>query len=287
MSSFIKNSCNFSEINVLKKSILVPILQEYNECILKLNKVTINESKSFFIPNNNKKFYLLITNKSNKYKTLYFFPDNTINDNLLEINTINDFYMEIDSIKLNDFNQTNYLFEGYIYNNDNYLVTDILSIDSKLIKCDYSLRYSLINNLFINSSNNLQNLNGHLSIGIHPIFEYTDNYKDILNIFQNNFIFKNEINNIEIVKEDDFQKSKSIVYDLNKKGKINKIISKTKFTDVYNVNNIQNNNKEGILYVKTLNDSRLLHKLLDNCETINIECEFNTFFKKWTFTSNF
>lgn len=285
MSSFIKNSCNFSEINVLKKSILVPILQEYNECILKLNKVTINESKSFFIPNNNKKFYLLITNKSNKYKTLYFFPDNTINDNLLEINTINDFYMEIDSIKLNDFKPTNYLFEGYIYNNDdNYLVTDILSIDSKLIKCDYSLRYSLINNLFINSSNNLQNLNGHLSIGIHPIFEYTDNYKDILNIFQNNFIFKNEINNIEIVKEDDFQKSKSIVYDLNKKGKISKIISKTKFTDVYNVNNIQNNNKEGILYVKTLNDSHLLHKLLDNCDTINIECEFNTFFKKWAFT---
>ena len=195
--------------------------------------------------------------------------------------------MEIDSIKLiNDFKQTNYLFEGYIYNNDNYLVTDILSIDSKLIKCDYSLRYSLINNLFINSSNNLQNLNGHLSIGIHPIFEYNDNYKDILNIFQNNFIFKNEINNIEIVKEDDFQKSKSIVYDLNKNGKINKIISKTKFTDVYNVNNIQNNNKEGILYVKTLNDSRLLHKLLDNCETINIECEFNTFFKKWTISSN-
>lgn len=277
-SKFVKNSVNFSETNLLKKSILLPILQAYNEIILKSNSIAIHESNSFFIPNNNKKYYLLITNKINmKYKTLYFFPNNYEPINILEKNTVSDFYIEIDSNTLIDFKQSNYLFEGYYYNQSNFLVTDILSIDSKIIDCDYSLRYSLINNLF--NKTKLQNLNGHLSIGIHSIFDYNENYKDILSVFKHNFIFKNEINSIEIIKENNLEKIKC--YNPNNKENANKIITKTKYIDVYNVYNIETNNKEGILYVKTLNDSKLLHELLNNLESINIKCKFNIHFNKW------
>lgn len=280
MSKFIKHSVNFSETDVLKKKVVIPILQKYNEFILQnsLNKTVINESLSFFIPNNSKKYYLLISNKSYKYKTLYFFPDKNQTLDILESNHISDFYVEIDYDKLN-LKDSNYLFEGYFYNNNTeYFITDILNINSNIITCDYSLRYSLINNLFNNVK--LQNLNGHLSINIHSIFKYTENYTDILTVFKNNFVFKNEISSIEIIKEHNFEK---IIYN-NPSEKKNafKKISKSKYIDVYNVNNIDNNNIEGILYIKSLADSVFLHSLLDDQESIILECKFNTHFNKWT-----
>lgn len=277
-SKFVKNSVNFSEINLLKKSSLVPILEAYNEKILKSNGTQIYESNSFFIPNNNKKYYLLITNKNAKYKTLYFFPNNYEPVNILEKYTVSDFYIEIDNNILDNFKESNYLFEGYYYNQTDFFITDILSIGSKIIDCDYSLRYSLINNFF-NDETKLKNLNGHLSISIHSMFKYDDDYENILRVFKNNFIFKNEINNIEIIKENNLEKIKQH-YVIKKKNAL-KIITKTKYIDVYTVNNIETNNKENILYVKTLNDSKLLHELLTKSDTFTIECEFNDHFNKW------
>ena len=85
--SFIQNSANYSQTNLLKSKILTPLLNMYNNFLLNENKlylekdVLTGESCDFIIPNNNRKYYLLITkksdiesfsNNSNDYNILYF-----------------------------------------------------------------------------------------------------------------------------------------------------------------------------------------------------------------------
>jgi hypothetical protein len=288
-SKFLQSSSNFSETQLLKSKYLIPILESYNNLILKSKKIEIKESQKYMIPNNNNKFYLFITNKQNttnnkndnKYKILYFFPSNELNNNLFK-HLITDFYVEIDSHKTN-FTKSNYLFEGFLYKKDafnTFLISDILCIDNNIIECEYSLRYNLINNII----SNLDNLNGHLNIGIHSMFEYnSDNYNMILKMFKNNFKFKNDINSVQIINDNNLVKTntKTICID-----KLKKRITKGKFIDVYNVFNINTNNNEGILYIRTINDSKTLRKMFEDKENngvffIEILCDYNEHFKKW------
>ena len=99
--SFIKNS-KISQTSVLNIEVLKPLLTSYNNHLLNQGKryldkdIISGESYDYLIPNNNKKFYLLITKKTEsqgkKYNTLYFFPDeislNYFKDNSVIKNTI-------------------------------------------------------------------------------------------------------------------------------------------------------------------------------------------------------
>lgn len=287
MSKFIISSVNYSETNILKTKYLSNILQLYNQEILDESKKLVDNAQQYIIPNNNNKYYLLIVNKNDitpnnvntKYKICYFFPENSNNHN-------SDFYVEIDNYKT-DFPNSNYLFEGYLYNLDNqkhFLISDILAVDSKIIKCDYSLRYSLIYKLIGNQ--HLNNLNGHLNINIHSIFDLNiDSYdfnvqtSQIYNIFKNNFVFKDEISCIEFINEISLNKKKEILQTNNLNEE--KVITKGKYIDVYNVFNIETNNIEGILYVKGLKESKYLQNLFTNIDSIKLNCQFNNQFKKW------
>ena len=288
MSKFINSSVNYSETDLLKTKYLSNILELYNQQIIAHSKTLINNSKKYIIPNNNIKYYLLIVNKNditpnginNKYKMCYFFPHNNDGN---PYNT--DFYVEIDNYKTT-FTKNNYLFEGYLYSDGTsgktFLITDVLAIDSTIIKCDYSLRYSLINKIMFNQ--NLNNLNGHLSINIHSIFDIDGIDGDIqtsqlFNIFKNNFIFKKEINAIEYVDEHSLKKNNQI--NQNDVLPEKKRITKGKYIDVYIVHNIQTNNTEDILYVKSLNDSRKLRELIRESNFIELTCKYNHQFKKW------
>lgn len=296
MSKFIASSVNYSETNVLKSKYLSNILELYNQEILFESKKLVNNVQKYIIPNNNNKYYLLIVNKNDitsnniniKYKIFYFFPDSTQQEqnNTLNKNAKSDFYVEIDNYKTN-FSSSNYLFEGYLYNSNDqkhFLITDVLAVDSKIIKCDYSLRYALIHKLIANQQ--LNNLNGHLNINVHSIFELnTESYDNeiqtsqFFTMFKNNFIFKEEISTIEYVNEVSFKKQKEILQADN--VKCVKIITKGKYIDVYNVFNIETNNIEGILYVKGLKESKNLYKLSSSLDSFELNCEFNNTFKKW------
>jgi|688.fasta_scaffold163951_2 hypothetical protein len=296
MSKFIASSVNYSETNVLKSKYLSNILELYNQEILSESKKLVNNVQKYIIPNNNNKYYLLIVNKniitSNnanaKYKIFYFFPDSAQQEqnNTLNKNVKSDFYVEIDNYKTS-FSSSNYLFEGYLYTlNDqkHFLISDVLAVDSKIIKCDYSLRYALIHELIANQQ--LNNLNGHLNINVHSIFELNaDSYEQdiqtsqIFTIFKNNFVFKEEISTIEYVNEVSFKKQKEILQVDNLKG--TKIITKGKYIDVYNVFNTETNNMEGILYVKGLKESKHLYQLSSFSYSFKLNCKFNNNFKKW------
>jgi hypothetical protein len=304
MSKFINSAVNYSETDVLKSKYLSSILELYNQYILTSTKSRVEHNIKYIIPNNNKKYYLFIINKNaitannmnSKYKICYFFPDNNnYNNNQndksnVEKHISSDFYMEIDIAKTK-FDKNSYLFEGYLYNTTinttntkTFLVTDILAIDSNIVNCNYSLRYSLINQILL--CQNLNNLNGHFNIGIHSVFDINNEQSEfdvqvnqLFEMFSNNFMFKDEINSIEYIDEISLKKTNKIL-KINKKSE-RKRISKGKYIDVYNVFNINTNNHENILYVKTLNDSKKLIQMLESKEYIELDCTYNTNFKKW------
>ena len=264
-SKFLKNSVNYSEINQLKKT-LKSLLEKYNDYLLTKVNCIKGEKKTFIVPNNNKKYYCFIINKGQNYKTLYFFPEK-------EKNTLSDFFLEIDSYKLNE-NCNNCLLEGYMYsNNKEFLITDMLINNNSIITSEYSLRYSLLKTLF-----NETLLNGHLYINIHNILPKCEDTQ-VYNIFKTNFKYGIEINSMEYISD-----IKVNIMEKNERNKVvteMKQISKGNFIDVYNVFNIETLNNEGILYVKTLSDSKYLSKELKDKDNIVLECMYNNQFKKW------
>lgn len=276
MSKFINSCVNYSESDLLKTKLLKPLLIKFNEHLVNVNSKLFKNSDvvsqtRFLIPNNNIKYYLFITNKSNitnttnssnssNYKILYFFPESKMNQN-------SDFYMEIDD-KIG-FDRDNYLFEGYLYNKNTYLITDILFIDNKLFDVEYTLRFSLINEII--EKCNLKNINGYINISIHQYL----NSVNLLKLLTNNFIFKDELKSVEYLNNVNFEKTN----ELNKIKKENafKILEKTKYIEVYKVYNNDSKNYEGLLYVPTLQDSKKLKELKE----FTINCKWNTFFNKW------
>lgn len=270
MSKFINNCVSYSELNVLKIKLLKPLLTNFNEHLVNIDKNSFKNSintQEYIIPNNNIKYYLFITNKNNvnhqsrNYQLLYFFPEITTNEN-------SDFYMEIDSI----FTKDNMLLEGYMYNKSTFLATDILFTDSKLIDANYNTRQSLLKNLIVIK----KNINGIFNIGIHHILT-NDNYT---RIFMENFLYKKELKSIEYVNENNFYKTQKQFNVIKQNSQ--KIIEKTKYIEVYKVYNVDTKNDEGILYIPKLIDAQKITKILNGNTSVIINCKWNERFYKWT-----
>lgn len=287
--SFINKSVNYSQANLLKGGLVKDLLTSYNKFYLSqsTNNCCLGKT-SFIIPNNSKKFYLLISHNSRiekpeNYNLLYFFTDSQTNkileQNKLEKNVLTDFFMEIDGVFKKE-----YLLEGYLYtatnssniSNFHFLITDILFVNGEIVNCDYSLRYALINEHFLPLMKKMNRLNDHLTISIHPVFEESKS-SSIVKLFLNNFYFASQVNSFEVVKS--FHKTRKSI--IQKDSTEEKLITKTAQSDVYNVTNNSTNNNEGILYVKSIKISKQLKELLFQKETIKIQCKFNIQFNKW------
>ena len=182
--------------------------------------------------------------------------------------------MEIDNFKLPNVSN-NTLFEGYLYDK-NYLITDILFNNGSIVDCNYSLRYSIINKLVQNE----KILNGHLTFGIHSVFEDNDNIQQLIGIFKSNFKYKKDICSLEYFYKYSYLKEQEI--DINKNDDIHIMnITKGKYTDIYNVQTINGEN-EGMLYIKTISDAKYLRSLnIDSIIPIQLQCKYNNHFKKW------
>jgi hypothetical protein len=288
--SFINKSANFSQANLLKSGLVKDLLTSYNKFYLsQTNSSCCLGKTNYIVPNNSKKFYLLISHnsriqKQENFNLLYFFTDSITNEiiqkNKLEKNILTDFFMEINHIFTKE-----YLIEGYLYtdtdssniSNFHFLISDILFINEQIVNCDYTLRHALINEHFLPILQKLNRLNDHLTISIHPVFEESNS--SIIKVFLNNFHFASQINSLEVISS--FKKTRKILTDKNTIEE--KIISKTNLSDVYNVTNSLTNNPEGILYVKSLKISKELKNKFQNTQndTIKLKCQFNTQFNKW------
>jgi hypothetical protein len=288
--SFLNKSVNYSQTNFLKKNILSPLLKSYNEFLLNTKQtdvfdkdVNTGNSYDYLIPNNNKKYYLFIMKKNTlesqktNYEILYFFPDQYNfeykNDVNIQMN-ISDFCLEIDSVFDDEL-----LLEGYLYKNDDkyeYLLTDILMKSKQIINVSFNLRYIMLNEIIKKiGRERLHYLNNHMTINIHPIFDIEN--EKLIKLFKNNFIYKNQIDCIEKISQ--FSKRRFIC---TKNDNIElKNIKIGKYTDVYNVYNINSNNLEGILYIKGIQESRTIKELFKNVSIITLKCKWNQNFCKW------
>jgi hypothetical protein len=242
----------------------------------------------YIIPNNNIKYYCYVCKKkqieptndtTRNFNILYFFPDtSSIDINIHtknEVNLYSDFYMEI-----NDTFTDTLLLEGYMYKHDdmfNFLVSDILVVNEKVIDSrDYLERFTLLNNII--NLNTLNKINNHMNIGIHPFFN--SDKTGLISIFLNNFKFKNDICCIEHVYTNKKQRVGSKTTKNNTEFSVKRIF-KGSYVDVYKVHNVSDNNNEGILYVKGIQESKKIKELFKSETNIELKCKFNKTFKKW------
>lgn len=259
--SFINKSVNYSETILLKSKLLKPVLAEINKIKKQEKKHNVQET-NILIPNNNNKFFLFVTQKNKIMDTqdtsniLYFFSSNNKKEFFIEINFC--------------WSST-LLMEGYLYEDNNYLLTDILYKDNP-ITVDYLFRYGLLNELTHNLT--LTKLNNHLTINIHPIF--TTENETIINIFLNNFKFKDSILALETITS--YSKLTKLLPSSKQNTQMS--IKKTKYADVYNVYD-SDFNHVGILYVKGLRESKFLKTIIKSQEYTLLQCSFNTHVNKW------
>lgn len=244
--------------SIIKRKLKV-ILERYNkEIVLNFDKVYIDNSIYYIIPNNNKKYYLYITTNGNK-NILYFFQNDTI---------LTDFYFET-----NYKFETDILLEGYLYNDSsNFLISDVLYYENNICIKEYVERFDILENFYFYNFEKIKN--NSIQIGLHMNFS---NNSQNIKVFLNNFKYNSEICSYEHIIG--LKKIKNIYckYD----GVYEKKITKTNYTEVYNVYNIESGNKEGILYVKNIYESKKLKELFKNVDEIVLKCIYNDTFYKW------
>lgn len=280
--SFIDKSANYSQTTFLKTKLLAPVLNSYNTFVL--NSKNVIHPDIYISLNNNKKYYCYITKKRSieqckeDYDILYFFPDEIGKEELnkLEVEHVTDICVEINGRFTDSF-----LLEGYLYKTDDnknvYLATDILLKNENVVSCDYPLRYALLSELIF-SLKSINNMNNHLTLGVHPVF-HIDN-ENILKVFQHNFIFKQQLFCVE--KIENFRKTRQRIQAQDNEGVFQKRISPTPLSDVYNVFDVTTGNHEGILYVKGIKESKKLKDLTQKrTADAFITCSYNIHFKKW------
>lgn len=272
--NFLNNSSKYSEEYVIKSE-LVGYISQYNKFLENYNLQNFDDTFKL-IPNNNKKYFIFMKKISNTTAIMYYFPSETskqyYSSNLLIKNTISDFFVECDIVLQEPF----YILEGYLYNNkQNYLISDILFIGNNIVnEPDYSSRFNLLYNFYNLYQNEFTN------IQLHP---YTS--ENMISLFLNNFIWKHEIVSIETIFGF-YKEQKYIIEPFSSKTisstPIFKIIEKTNKSEIYKVYNISTNDYEGLLYIKTLQDSIYMYNLTQNCDTCTLECVFNSNFQKWS-----
>jgi hypothetical protein len=276
--SFLKNSVNYSITNMLKSKFVDPILIEYyNFLQTKINRnfnIEIYKNK-YIIPNNNIKYYCFIMPKKlidskSVYSILYFFPETTTNIH-------GDFFIESD-IKI----ESPVLYEGYLYNAE-YLITDILYKNGEAVDLPYLKRHNILSesrDVFDKLTTNIL----LISINIHPFIEENgDTVNEQLLIFKYNFKYRDNIqNHIESI-EQEFKKQQ--IYTCKEIEERQFLITKTKQTEIYNVNDPDTNNIIGVLFVKNLKESKYLKSIFKNTNSHLLDCIYNNMFNKWTLKS--
>lgn len=154
-----------------------------------------------------------------------------------------------------------------IYRENVFLINDVLYKNNVMInpnEITFDCRLLIIDQLYKKiKTQNLINLN----IQIQPNVinsEYTSKYI-LENIFLNNFKYKHFYNDenktIEMIK---------------------RIVKKENYSELYSVHDVETNNYQGLLHLKSLNDSVKFEQLYKQSTDKLFKCNFNLFFNKWS-----
>jgi hypothetical protein len=153
------------------------------------------------------------------------------------------------------------------------LVTDYLMSNDTILEYSFKIRREILLKNFQYAFNTI--INDTISINIHKVLE---NDK-LIDIFKANFLYKDSLNCIEEVV-DDFKKTRTLDTFVHEPKSM--IIEKSNITEIYNVFEMDTNNYQGVLYIKTLVQSKALRKMFLNNDKQVITCEYNTVFNKFS-----
>jgi hypothetical protein len=244
------------------------LLQKYNDFLLNDKKATSNynlkRDNLYFIPNNGNKFHCFISERPKQSSILQFFSRDPIDTFFIETNKV--FVKQV-------------ILEGYLYDAENdkkeYCITDILIYNGDILNVSYENRLKLLYSLFTKKTLvKFANLNDHLTFYIHPSFNSRNKHLiDVYNLRKKTFI--------ETI--DDFYKTNVKIPVENNDIVYEKLIDKGAYSDVYNVYNASTMDNDGILYIRTIDDSRKLYKMFKDKQDIKIhvKCRFNNKFNKY------
>lgn len=208
-----------------------------------------------------------IKNEILKYHSL-FNPKFIINDKYIYYLCFENgkcIFLNIDTENIYDYRIDKRLVILGIFINNVFLIHDVISVNNVFInpnEVKYEMRFIILQNVY----KKLENFD-FFKIEIHPnIYSNNVNRDILMNIFYNNFKYKNYYT----------ETIKSTVQD-------KRIIKDNNFSEIYNVYDIKTNNYEGLLRIKTLQDSiDILEKYLNSPDKI-FKCFFNYDFGKWEF----
>lgn len=272
----------FNEINIMSNEI-----KKDTFSIINID----NENLSYLLLNNGNKYYIWIYTVENEAR-MYFFKENDILDEsciTIKKSDINwNINWNLNSDKLVGLNKNCYLLEGYVFENEMYF-SDILYPYYKL---DYNNRREIMYNLINKSSSNLPYVvmyrGKDIIIGkVLPVIRQEPQEKTLNKTFENlmfaNFKYGRQLEEKSLIFE------KSVLKQKLKQKKIirneeYKKIRKGKKIELYEVYNILNGNYEGLLYVKSLKDSKKMKCLIEENidDNLNMKCKFDEEKMKWS-----
>lgn len=277
--SFIKNSVNYSQTDVVKKQ-LRKVLQACNDVALRALRTPSNQFTAqqrdaavAVTPNNGKKYYTYVFRKtlvedgsspSQDYDVMYFFPDPTaLSTDRLQQFRLSDFYVETQRLF-----DTDVLFEGYMYDNNEYLVTNVLfkggvAVDPAAV--DAETRFCMVNELLFPLLPKLKNLNDTVTVGIHPFLSSS-------RVSYSALMLHNFKHKAELAADCDLPSEVAVTQ---------KLVTKTKLPDVFMVAQAETRCPEGMLYVPSVKHSKYLRTLFAATDTTALDCVYNRNFKKW------
>lgn len=269
------------------KDILYKIVEDEN--VQRQNYVEVDdESKRYLLVTNGEKYYIWISKFS---ESKFLKEEKKEFDNKAIIFIFNreldrEQWIIIPDNVINWENSDEYLLEGYLFDNEMYF--------SDLIYPNYNRGYiyrrSIIKDIFKEKTEKMiyiKEYRGEKDVILGKLInmiEIKEEGKDetMKRLILKNF--KHKINNVreEIINGREIIKSES-KHDIILETIEEKIIERGNKIEIYSVYNIDTHNKEGLLWVKTLKQSKFLRdEFKEDVTKIKVKCRYDIQKQKWT-----
>jgi hypothetical protein len=249
-----------------------------------------NENLSYLLLNNGNKYYIWIymsEGNANEARIYLFEENNILNETCITIkkSDINwNINWDINSDKLIGLEKNCYLLEGYLFENEMYF-TDVLYPYYKL---DYSSRREIIYGIIGGKATPYMVMYRGKDIILGktlPIIKQEPQEKNLNKTFENlmfaNFKYGKQLEEKNLIFEKSILKQNIKTKKIIKKEEMKKII-KGKKIELYEVYNILNGNYEGLLYIKSLKDSKDILVKSEKESGFTLKCKFDETKMKWT-----
>jgi hypothetical protein len=269
------------------KNILYKIVEDEN--IKRQNYVEVDEeNKRYLLVTNGEKYYIWIS----KFSESKFLKDeNKELDNkaiifIFNRNLDKEQWVIIPDNVIKWENSDEYLFEGYLFDNEMYFSDTIYPNFNR----GYIYRRTIMKEIFTEKTEKMvyiREYRGEKDIILGKIINMIEIKEDGKDETMKRLILKNFKHNIkntteEIVNGKDIIKSES-KQDIKVDTIEDKIIERGNKIEIYNVYNVESHNKEGLLWVKTLKQSIFLREeFKEDVTRIKIKCRYDTNKQKWT-----